>query len=106
MREINGQKSKTIGDEVMPFLEINLDNKVIMGNSYCDRFIGRIKKVNAKKLVFGDIKPENINFCTKDDSQPDFIANLRNIVSYELNDLILSMKNKDGEVLLRFHKVD
>lgn len=88
-----------------PSLEINLTEMKIRGNNGCNGYFGEITDASAKSLSFGNIAATK-RMCPKMETPNNFDAALSKVHSYEINELKLVLRDKEGKEVLAFLKGD
>ncbi|WP_055446425.1 META domain-containing protein [Lacinutrix mariniflava] len=88
-----------------PYLELNLNTNKIIGNDGCNTFSGVIEKADTKLLSFKSLISTEV-VCTNMNFSKEIGENLKLIHSYQIENLKLSLYNKNGLELLKYRKVD
>jgi len=88
-----------------PRMEINLSSMQVMGNNSCNDYSGRIEKITASEIKFGNIAATE-KMCLKMEVADRFDQSLNNSVSYKREDLKLMFYDAQGNESLAFLKVD
>lgn len=105
LQAVNGKEINVKNYNQRPNLEINLTSNRVMGNDGCNNFSGEIKQVDSKSLSFKPlIGTKKACFNMKFSNEISNILN--NVETYNINNLTLSLYNKEGKEVLRYKKVD
>jgi len=88
-----------------PQMELNLTKMMVAGNDGCNNFTGGIARVDAEKLVFGNIAVTR-KLCMDMQIPDKFQQYLQTIQTYSLKDLKLYLYDSDGNERLTFRKID
>lgn len=89
----------------IPTIEFNLTEMRIFGNDSCNEFSGELLEVTEKEIIFGEIAA-TAKMCNKMEVADRFHQALSEVVTYQLNELNLTLLNENGEEVLSFLKGD
>ncbi len=89
----------------IPYMEIHLNDKRIMGNDGCNEFSGNIESVDAKNIKFGMLVSTKMA-CPNMALSNEVSKRLEKTRSYELQFLKLVFFDEKNKALMQFKKVD
>lgn len=88
-----------------PTLEINLTSRKIMGTDGCNRYHGDIQKITPKELVPGSLSSTK-KACPDMVLSNLFMNKMKEVRGYRLNQLKMTLLDKDNNKLMQLKKVD
>ena len=88
-----------------PTLEINLTSRKIMGTDGCNRYHGDIQKVTPKELVPGSLSSTK-KACPDMVLSNLFMNKMKEVRGYRLNQLKMTLLDKNSNKLMQLKKVD
>ena len=92
-------------DGERPSFEFTLAENRIGGNSGCNNYFGEVTTMSDSEIVFGTIGATK-KACVAETAENDFFAMLDAVRGYNIENMILTFFNEDGETIAEFQKVD
>lgn len=107
VKGLNGEELKTTNSTNTPqiTLEINTNEMKILGNDSCNNFFGNINNLKFDKISFSQIGSTK-KLCLNMEIPNSFYNALNKVATFELKNLNLYFKDKEGKVIITLLKVD
>lgn len=107
VKEMNGEQVFKPNDKTIKqiTLEIHINDMKILGNDSCNNFFGRINNLNNNAISFSELGSTK-KLCPDMKIANNFSNAMKNVTNYELKNLHLYLKDKEGNILLKLLKVD
>ncbi len=105
LESIQGKSFDEFKPEERPTLEIKLSMGQIMGTDGCNHYNGKIEQVDERILRFSTLATTR-KACQYMDLSALFHQQIEKVDAYFLDELILTLNDKDGNELMTFRKVD
>ena len=93
-----------ITPEAQPTLKLNIREMKVNGSDSCNTFMGSIKNLTDKELVFGDLASTLMLCAEKMEVADAFGMAMQKVRQYQLKGDQLLLTDKQGGVLLTFAK--
>ena len=94
----------TVTPEAQPTLKLNIREMKVNGSDSCNTFMGSIKTLTDKELVFGDLASTLMLCAEKMEVADAFGMAMQKVRQYQLKGDQLLLTDKQGGVLLTFAK--
>lgn len=95
---------KAITPEAQPTLKLNISEMKVNGSDSCNTFMGSIKTLTDKELVFGDLASTLMLCAEKMEVADAFGMAMQKVRQYQLKGDQLLLTDEQGGVLLTFAK--
>ena len=93
-----------ITSEAQPTLKLNISEMKVNGSDSCNTFMGSIKTLTDKELVFGDLASTLMLCAQKMEVADAFGMAMQKVRQYQLKGDQLLLTDEQGGVLLTFAK--
>ncbi|GEQ86531.1 hypothetical protein ULMS_20390 [Patiriisocius marinistellae] len=105
VQTINDIPVNDIGKQPQIVLELQLNNKKILGNDSCNKFFGAIEQVDDNNLQFG-LLGRTKKMCPDMTAANLFYDTMQEVDGYRIEKLSLYLLNENDEEIMKLKKVD
>ncbi len=105
LESINGERCLYKDDESIPMLEINMAMRRINGKAHCNGYFGSVTVKDETHIAFGRIG-STMMACPRLGEEQKMLKALNDVDTWSIDNMRLTLFDKDGNELLKFRKID